>query len=97
MKNITFDHPTQSADLVKGKPHVHVFKGYNLTNKTLTKNAQSSSCSCTHAEVPNTVGPFEEFEIKMTVNKESTGLFSVYLSVEYDKEAHLLRLNGNVH
>lgn len=98
MKDIVFETEIISQDIPAGKPHTYWFKGYNLSDKVITRTTLESSCSCTVSNIQKTFNPKESFIFEMIFDPQGTsGFYAKSIKFDLDNGQKIkLRINGKI-
>ena len=98
MKDIVFEKETITQDIPAGKPHTYWFKGYNLSDKVITRITLESSCSCTISSIQKTFNPKESFTFEMIFDPQGTsGFYAKSIKFDLDNGQKVkLRINGKI-
>jgi hypothetical protein len=98
MKDIVFENELITQDIPAGKPHTYWFKGYNLSDKVITRTTLESSCSCTITNIQKTFQPKESFTFEMIFDPQGTsGFYAKSIKFDLDNGQKIkLRINGKI-
>ena len=98
MKDIVFEKELITQDIPAGKPHTYWFKGYNLSDKVITRLTLESSCSCTISNIQKTLNPKESFTFEMIFDPQGTsGFYAKSIKFDLDNGQKIkLRINGKI-
>ena len=98
MKDIVFEKELITQDIPAAKPHTYWFKGYNLSDKVITRTTLESSCSCTISNIQKTFNPKESFTFEMIFDPQGTsGFYAKSIKFDLDNGQKIkLRINGKI-
>lgn len=97
-KQISFNQPNIQAHISNKEPYTHIFTALNLGPRLIKVVEVKTGCGCTTYKVPDEIQPYEEFEVKLTVDKTGlSGLYSTFISILFDTgQKETLKLGGKL-
>ncbi len=98
MKDIVFESETITRDITPSQSHTYLFKGYNLSDKLITRTTFESSCSCTVSNPPKTFNPKEPFTFEIIFDPQGiSGFYAKSVKFDLDNGQKIkLRINGKI-
>lgn len=97
-KSIVFESELITRDIPNSAPSHYIFKGYNLSDKTITRVSLETSCNCVISNPPKLINPKESFIFEMIFDPQSTsGYYAKSIKFDLDNGQKIkLRINGKI-